>query len=58
MELHARLGLVYGAVDLIIEPSGRVVFLETNQGGEFGWIAEETGLPIPAAVADLLEEGA
>ena len=58
VELHARLGLVYGAVDLIVDPSDRVVFLETNQGGEFGWIAEETGLPIPAAMADLLEEGA
>ncbi|MQA98282.1 MAG: ATP-grasp ribosomal peptide maturase [Streptosporangiales bacterium] len=57
VELHRRLGLVYGAVDMICEPSGRWVFLETNQGGEFGWLAEETGLPIPAAMADLLERG-
>jgi hypothetical protein len=35
-----------------------VGFLETNQGGEFGWLAEQTGLPIPEAVADLLEKGA
>jgi glutathione synthase/RimK-type ligase-like ATP-grasp enzyme len=58
IELHARLGLVYGAVDLICDTSERLVFLETNQGGEFGWLAEETGLPIPGAVADLLEKGA
>lgn len=54
VELHSRLGLVYGAVDLIRDTSGRWVFLETNQGGEFGWLAEETGLPIVAAMADLL----
>lgn len=57
VELHRRLGLVYGAVDLAADLLGRWVFLETNQRGEFGWIAEETGLPIAAAVADLLEKG-
>jgi hypothetical protein len=57
VELHERLGLVYGAVDLACDVSGRWVFLETNQRGEFGWLGEETGLPIAAAVADLLEKG-
>ncbi|MBB6171671.1 ATP-grasp ribosomal peptide maturase [Nocardiopsis mwathae] len=56
VDLHRRLGLVYGAADLIYNDlSGRFVFLETNQNGEFGWIARRTGLPIPAAIADLLE---
>ncbi|ASU81477.1 hypothetical protein CDO52_00595 [Nocardiopsis gilva YIM 90087] len=55
VELHRRLGLVYGAADLICDTSGRFVFLETNQNGEFGWITHHTGLPIPAAIADLLE---
>ncbi|CAM3731230.1 MvdC/MvdD family ATP grasp protein [Nocardiopsis rhodophaea] len=56
VDLHRRLGLVYGAADLIYDDiSGRFVFLETNQNGEFGWIAHHTGLPIPAAIADLLE---
>jgi glutathione synthase/RimK-type ligase-like ATP-grasp enzyme len=57
VELHRRLGLVYGAVDLACDASERWVFLETNQRGEFGWLGEETGLPIAAAVADLLEKG-
>jgi len=57
VELHKRLGLVYGAVDLACDVSERWIFLETNQRGEFGWLGEETGLPIAAAVADLLEKG-
>src|SRR5262249_40479901 len=41
LDLHCRLGLVYGAVDLICDRSGRWVFLETNQSGEWGWLAAE-----------------
>lgn len=55
VELHRRLGLVYGAADFVCDTSGRLWFLETNQAGEFGWISHHTGLPIPAAIADLLE---
>lgn len=58
VELHRRLGLLYGAVDLICEPSGHYRFLETNQCGEWGWLAAETGLPVAAALADLLQKGA
>lgn len=57
VELHRRLGLVYGATDLVCDTSDRLWFLETNQAGEFGWISHSTGLPIPAAIADLLESG-
>lgn len=57
VELHEWLGLVYGAVDLACDASGRWIFLETNQRGEFGWLGEETGLPIAARMADLLEKG-
>jgi glutathione synthase/RimK-type ligase-like ATP-grasp enzyme len=57
VELHHRLGLLYGAVDLICEPSGRYRFLETNQCGEWGWLAAETALPVAAALADLLQRG-
>jgi hypothetical protein len=57
VELHRRLGLLYGAADLICEPSGRIRFLETNQCGEWGWLAAETSLPVAAALADLLQKG-
>ncbi|HEY2577570.1 MAG TPA: ATP-grasp ribosomal peptide maturase [Streptosporangiaceae bacterium] len=58
VQLHRRLGLVFGAADLVCEPSGRIRFLETNQCGEWGWLATETGLPVAAALAGILEEGA
>ena len=49
-----RLGLVYGAADLICDEAGNWVFLETNQSGEWGWLTAETGVPIATALADLL----
>jgi ATP-grasp ribosomal peptide maturase len=57
LNLHSRLGLVYGAVDLICDQSGRWIFLETNQSGEWGWLAAETDVPVAPALADLLTGG-
>jgi glutathione synthase/RimK-type ligase-like ATP-grasp enzyme len=57
VKLHQRLGLAFGAVDLICDTSGRWVFLETNQNGEWGWLTAETGVPIAEALAQLLEKG-
>ncbi|MEU2872926.1 ATP-grasp ribosomal peptide maturase [Streptomyces olivoreticuli] len=56
VELHKRLGLAFGAVDLILDTSGQWVFLETNQGGEWGWLAAETGIGVAGALADLLTQ--
>jgi hypothetical protein len=53
-ELVARLGLVYGAIDLVLTPDGRYVFLEINPNGQYLWVEHETGLPISEAVCDLL----
>jgi glutathione synthase/RimK-type ligase-like ATP-grasp enzyme len=55
--LVAALGLVYGAVDLIVTPEGRHVFLEVNPGGEWGMLERELGLPIAAALAEALLVG-
>ena len=57
VELHRRLGLVYGAADLVCDMSGQWIFLETNQRGEWGWLAEEAYLPVAGAIADVLEAG-
>jgi ATP-grasp ribosomal peptide maturase len=57
IRLHERLGLVYGAADLICDTSGQWFFLETNQRGEWGWLADEAGLPVASAIADALEAG-
>ncbi|GAA2854824.1 hypothetical protein GCM10010517_12900 [Streptosporangium fragile] len=53
-----RLGLAFGAFDLVLTPDGRYVFLEINPNGQWLWIEELTGLPISEAVCDLLLEGA
>jgi MvdC family ATP-grasp ribosomal peptide maturase len=52
--LLEALGLVYGAVDLIVTPDERHVFLEVNPGGEWGMLERDLGLPIAAALADAL----
>ncbi|MEV0970775.1 MvdC/MvdD family ATP grasp protein [Microtetraspora glauca] len=53
-----RLGLVFGAFDLVLTPDGRYVFLEINPNGQWLWVEELTGLPISEALCDLLLEGA
>jgi MvdD family ATP-grasp ribosomal peptide maturase len=46
--------LNYGALDFILTPEGRYVFLEINPVGEFFWLESCPGLPISAAIADVL----
>lgn len=55
--LHRELGLTYGACDIALDTQGDWVFFETNQVGEWGWLAEECGIPAASALADLLERG-
>src|SRR6266851_4864116 len=43
-----------GALDFLVTPEGKWVFLEINPNGQWAWIEEETGLPIAAAIADAL----
>jgi glutathione synthase/RimK-type ligase-like ATP-grasp enzyme len=52
--LVRQFGLRFGAIDLIVTPDGRTIFLEINPNGQWGWIEEITGLPIAAAHAELL----
>ena len=55
--LMRRLGLLYGALDLIRTPDGRHVFLEVNPGGEWGMLERDLGLPISEAIAEELLKG-
>ena len=50
----ARLGIVYGAIDLRRTPDGRHVFLEVNPAGQWLFVEQATGQPIAAAVAQAL----
>ncbi len=53
-DLLRVLGLRFAAVDFVVEPSGRYVFLELNPGGEWGWLERDLDLPISGAIADCL----
>jgi glutathione synthase/RimK-type ligase-like ATP-grasp enzyme len=54
IELTKRLGLTYGAIDLIVDKDGTVWFLEINPNGQWAFIEEATGQPIGKAMAELL----
>ncbi|MBO1351364.1 MAG: MvdD family ATP-grasp ribosomal peptide maturase [Hormoscilla sp. GUM202] len=54
LQLMDYFGLHYGAIDIILTPDDRHVFLEINPVGEFFWLDRCPGLPISQAIADTL----
>jgi MvdD family ATP-grasp ribosomal peptide maturase len=54
LRLMNYFSLNYGAIDIILTPDGKHVFIELNPCGEFFWLERSPGLPISAAIADLL----
>lgn len=50
----AKLGLLFGAFDFIVTPSGEYIFLEVNPIGEWGMLEKDLNLPISDAIADAL----
>lgn len=54
LELMAYFNLNYGAIDIILTPDGRHIFLEINPVGEFFWLEHCPGFPISQAIADVL----
>jgi glutathione synthase/RimK-type ligase-like ATP-grasp enzyme len=54
VDLHARLGLRFGAADLLRTPEGEHVFLETNTTGGFWWVSELHGGAALRAILALL----
>lgn len=54
-QLMAYFGLNYGAIDIIVTPDGRHVFLEVNPVGEFFWLElMPPHFPISEAIAKIL----
>ncbi|MGH3774652.1 MAG: ATP-grasp ribosomal peptide maturase [Pseudonocardiaceae bacterium] len=49
--------LEFGAFDFTVTPRGDWVFLECNPSGQWLWLQEQAGLPIAAALAELLAKG-
>ena len=56
VDLMARLGLIYGAIDLIVTPDGDYIFLEINPGGQWLWMENLKGIPITREIAAYLVE--
>ncbi|MDC2961307.1 ATP-grasp ribosomal peptide maturase [Streptomyces gilvifuscus] len=54
-EYLGRFGLHFGAFDFALDAGGQWWFLECNPSGQWYWLEHETGLPMCAALADLLE---
>ena len=54
LRLMDYFSLNYGAIDIILTPDNRHVFLELNPSGEFFWLERTPGLPISHEIADLL----
>jgi len=53
-DLVRRLGLAFGAIDLLQTTSEEYVFLEINPNGQWHWLEQITGVPLTAALCDLL----
>jgi MvdD pre-ATP grasp domain len=54
VSLAQKLGLAFGAVDLIRDAEGTHHFLEINPNGQWMWLEWATGLPIRDSVCDRL----
>jgi len=53
--LTQKLGLRFGAVDLVLDQNEQLWFLEINPNGQWGWIETRTGHPIAAAIVSEME---
>ncbi len=58
LALVKKLGLVTGAVDLLVDVDGAEWFLEINPAGEWGFLQHELGLPIAQSLARVLTTSA
>lgn len=47
-------GINFASIDMIVTPSGEFVFLDLNPNGQWLWLETELGMPLVAAMADLL----
>lgn len=54
VQIVKRLGLSFGAIDMIVTPKDEIYFLEINPNGQWAWIEALTGQQISAEIASLL----
>jgi len=56
LDIMSRLGLTFGAIDLVQTPEGEFVFLEVNPNGQWLWIEDQLGFGISDAIAAWLAQ--
>lgn len=54
LEYMDKLGLSFGALDLVLTPNNEYIFLEINSAGQWVWIEDKLNLPISKAIAEWL----
>jgi glutathione synthase/RimK-type ligase-like ATP-grasp enzyme len=54
-DLVSSYGLMFGAIDMILDPDGEFYFLEVNPNGQWVWVEQETRLPISDALCRVFE---
>jgi len=54
LRLMDSFGLNFASLDMIVTPDGDFVFLELNPNGQWLWLEIDLGVPLVAAMADLL----
>lgn len=55
--LMRKLGLHYGAIDLVKNKNGQHVFLEINPNGQWYWLEDLAGIKVSDAIAKNLKKG-
>ncbi len=55
LQLMSDLGLVFGAIDMILGQDGEFYFIEVNPEGQWGWLEYYSGLGIYQAIAQWLQ---
>lgn len=50
-------GLQFAAIDLLVTAEGKYIFIDLNANGQWGWIENQTGLPLTETLVDLLARG-
>ena len=53
--LVRKMGLTFGAIDIIFTPDERFIFLEINPNGQWLWIEDLVAHPISHAIATMLQ---
>lgn len=55
--LTKKLGLVYSAIDFVLDKDGNYIFLECNPNGQWAWIENRIDVPISGRIERLLING-